>query len=115
MSAVRNHEYLDRGLALQARVKRARVPIINKAPASGNAIAYIRAHDIELADAGPDILQAKVRLVQPVGPQLRLDLDFNGQVVEAVLDGYNGTIFAYGQVEGHVCASWLSLCCLPAC
>lgn len=28
MSAVRNHAYLDRGLALQARVKRARVPIL---------------------------------------------------------------------------------------
>jgi sulfate transport system ATP-binding protein len=74
---------VDGGAAL---IGGARVPIINKAPASGNAIAYIRAHDIELADAGPDILQAKVRLVQPVGPQLRLDLDFNGQVVEAVLD-----------------------------
>lgn len=28
MSAVRNHAYLDRGLALQAQVKRARVPIV---------------------------------------------------------------------------------------
>ncbi|WP_029012401.1 sulfate/molybdate ABC transporter ATP-binding protein [Niveispirillum irakense] len=62
------------------------VPILNNVPVSGPAVAYIRAHDIELTSPGPGTLPARVRLVQPVGPQLRLDLDLDGHTVEAVLD-----------------------------
>lgn len=67
------------------------VPILNPGgTAEGPALAYIRAHDISLAPPGPGTLPATVRLVQPVGPQLRLDLETGGEKgghrIEAVLD-----------------------------
>ncbi|ACJ01210.1 sulfate/molybdate ABC transporter ATP-binding protein [Rhodospirillum centenum] len=53
----------------------------------GPGIAFVRPHDVEvLPAAGPGSLSARVRAVQPVGPELRLDLDLDGQVMEALLD-----------------------------
>ncbi|QJE74203.1 sulfate ABC transporter ATP-binding protein [Aerophototrophica crusticola] len=64
-----------------------RVPISNRPPAPGPGIAYVRPHDIELLPGSEaDAAAARVTAVQPVGPELRLDLDMGGQVVEAVLD-----------------------------
>ena len=75
-----------------ALIAGARVPVVNQLPPPGPATAYIRAHDIDLAEAGEaGTLSATIRLIQPVGPQLRLDLNLDGKVVEAVLDRHATT------------------------
>jgi sulfate transport system ATP-binding protein len=68
---------------------------------AGNAIAYVRPHDIELLrDPAPQTLSAKIEHVRAIGSIVRLELSLeNGDPVEAELsrDAYDNDRYGSGE------------------
>jgi sulfate transport system ATP-binding protein len=54
---------------------------------SGPAVAFVRPHDVELLNGQPaSPSAAQVRSIVAIGPTARIDLDYGGQPLEAMLD-----------------------------